>query len=125
MKKRFLIALLLTAIMAIVLSGAVPTQAAPQRASASFGLLMKPGWGGGDSDPSRNYTAILVLRCALLNKYRSREPGTTKIVITGTMIAYQLGATCANFPGKGMGTGIPIGEVFQPYTGTTDVFPAR
>jgi hypothetical protein len=99
-------------------------QAAPQHAvAANFGMMMKPGWGGGDDGV--NITMVLLLRCALLKQYQDRLPGQQSVPlgITGGMRS----ATCATFPMKGMGDGSPIGVGFQfvPYAGRTDVFPQR
>jgi hypothetical protein len=119
-----LIALVLLAGVGVAIAAPGAANAQPQ--AVSFGLLMKPGWVGGE-DPPYNYTAILVLRCALLSKYRSRDSGTTTIVITGTALAAQRGVTCASFPLRGMGTGDPIGDGYPPslFDGLTDVFPLR
>lgn len=119
----FIVAILLLAVGAVA---AAPAQVADQPAAVSFGLVMKPGWGGGQ-DPPYNYTLDLILRCAMLNKYRYRQPGTTTIIMTGTLLAYQRTALCAQFPMRGMGTGDPIGDGYPPslYSGTTDAFPAR
>jgi hypothetical protein len=126
MKKRLILMGVIIGLLALAASQVATTQAAPQRTTASFGVMLKPGWGGGEDAPY-NYTAILVLRCALLNRSRTRQPGITTVVITGTNLALQRGATCANFPMWGMGDGNPIGEEtpFVPYAGTTDTFPQR
>ncbi|CAG0933609.1 hypothetical protein TFLX_03130 [Thermoflexales bacterium] len=123
MRAKYGLALLLAfAVVGLLLSATI-TQAAPRRADAGFGMIMKPGWGGGDD--GQNITFALILRCALLSRYKDMSPGT--VIIPLDLVPLQRSSTCATFPMRGMGTGDPVGEGFPfvPYSGTTDVFPKR
>lgn len=114
--------LLLISVAVIALLSATATQAASRPARASFGVMMKPGFGGGEDIP-KNYTLILLLRCAMQSRYRDQEPGTR--VVTGDVV-WQGRNHCSNYPMRGMGSGEPLGEgTYVGFFGTTDVFPWR
>lgn len=123
MRAKYGLALFIAFVMLGLLSSATMTQAAVRGVDADFGMLMKPGWGGGDD--SQNITFALILRCALLSRYKDLSPGTVTIPLD--LVPLQRSSTCATFPMRGMGTGEPVGEGFPfvPYSGTTDVFPKR
>ena len=107
-----LVAVMLLAIVLVSIAGAATAGTA-----ADFGVLMKPGWGGGYDVPT-NTTYILMLRCSFLHSvYASGTPG----VFTGAL-------PCARFPSGFMGSGKPLGvypTTTVTYTGQTNFFFAR
>jgi hypothetical protein len=92
MKKRSLITLLITAILAIALTSAVTTQAASPRETASFGLLMKPGWGG--TNAAMKDGNIALLKCVL------QHTGSTRAAFPASTYVYTnaQGISCAKVP---------------------------
>jgi hypothetical protein len=66
-----------------VMVGPALVQAAPQPVAASFGLLMKPGWGPANS---LNAGAVYVLRCAVRRGGAPRIGRIAGKMITATQV---------------------------------------
>ena len=91
------------------------TQAAPRQATASFGTLIKPGWGGAGDAYGINFGAIFILNCAYhkgrFPQLSSEAPLTATRVITAWTIQQP---SCANWLLKYPWTGgSPIPDGYQ------------
>ncbi|MGV0974492.1 MAG: hypothetical protein ACOYBO_01035 [Azonexus sp.] len=117
-KRNVLLAMLFALLLLSLTLGA--TFAAPEKTDTSFGLLMKPGWVGGND--ATNQTRILILRCALRNSGRGGVD--SEKVVTGNL-------GCATFPmARMINHRDYIGNRSWPtvtftFSGTTDLFLAR
>jgi hypothetical protein len=120
MKQRNVLVVVLLALLLLSLTLATTVSASSSETAPSFGLLMKPGWVGGND--ATNQTRILILRCALRN---SGGGGVdSEMVVTGNL-------GCATFPmARMINHRGYIGNRSWPtvtftFSGTTDWFLAR
>lgn len=91
------------------------TQAAPESTRASFGMVMKPGWGGNGDVAGVNAGSVYVLRCAYLKGRWPRLASTTLLRQTQVITAWGfvepggsgLSVNCAAYTGPNLG-GAPL-----------------
>lgn len=121
--KRVLLSLILVAIgvALTVLATASTTQAAPESTAASFGMLMKPGWGGTGDAQGINAGSVYLLRCAYMKgrlpRLSSAVPLTqTQVITTWGFVnqnGYGLNLNCAVYTGPNLG-GVPVPNGYVP-----------
>ena len=117
MHKRLGLSLILVAVGVVlsVLVTASTTQAAqsaaPKSAQASFGVLMKPGWGGAGDVAGVNAGSVYVLRCVYMKGRLPRLSSATTLTQTRVITTWgfvepngsALSVNCAAYTGPNLG----------------------
>lgn len=80
-----------------MVAGPTLVKAGPEKPPISFGLLMKPGWGGAGDSIGANFGNIYILKCSYLKGKSPRLSTSAPVQATQVITGWGKNATCARW----------------------------